>query len=526
LVKLAGKFGRTLIRTPESIYKLIPPFCPHNSVTYQQFGKAEARNLSVSGLSANTWDDSLGRFSSNFGSFASFIQAAGSHIFVLVSSGSVFIYDSFTFADTAFSPIRHGERVYRMQVNSTGAVLVTYAYRTTKVWDVATGACRLSVSNVETGLRPLAMLLKNDLLLVGTDDKCVRTLNTKETSPSWKMVADYNEHELEGHYLNAASHMALNRDGSLLTVAYRGHPLSAWEVDGAVHRGHGWRKEANYRGEVGEALWHPHQPEILGLYTTGQVFKWLPYDGELDELPAGANRLTMSREGSLFATGDVHGTLKVYTTSGFSLIYHLASQDSVLGLAFSPDLRRKYDIRGYHGNAWEPNALLRYAERTGKGTDGDSETESLFQGSMIPVSTPKWVDPIIVLATSPLGRLYCYGTEKGTVVLCDSQRGIISEIHKSSNFFSISHITWSSDGKFLCFSDSSKKIFIVSIGPAGSGEVDPSVGTEKIVSMHSATKGQILQLLFRPDSSHILVHAESMIHSISVDSANIAHSAS
>lgn len=36
-VKIVGKFGRILRRDPESIYKLIPPFCPQNSAIYQQF---------------------------------------------------------------------------------------------------------------------------------------------------------------------------------------------------------------------------------------------------------------------------------------------------------------------------------------------------------------------------------------------------------------------------------------------------------------------------------------------------------
>lgn len=106
----------------------------------------------------------------------------------------------------------------------------------------------------------------------------------------------------------------------------------------------------------------------------------------------GVSRLAISKDGNLFATGDVHGTVKVYTTSDFKLIYQLASQDPVLGLAFSPGLRRFYDIRGYYGNAWEPNALMRFAEQTHKDIENEGETESLTQLSTAPVNAFYWID--------------------------------------------------------------------------------------------------------------------------------------
>lgn len=107
-VKLVGKFGSNLRRNPESIYKMIPPFCPHNSAIYQQFGKTETRSLMVSGFSTQNWDDSLARLSFGFGTYASSISASGSQIAILASSGSIFVYDSSVFEEAAASPIKHG----------------------------------------------------------------------------------------------------------------------------------------------------------------------------------------------------------------------------------------------------------------------------------------------------------------------------------------------------------------------------------------------------------------------------------
>lgn len=270
----------------------------------------------------------------------------------------------------------------------------------------------------------------------------IRSLDLTQTSPNWQLVAELDEPELEGHYLNSASYMALNGDGSLVAVAYRSHPLSAWETNGSEPIGHCWRKrEEVARGEVISAVWHPHLPVVLGLYLEGVVFKWRPYDGESEEIATGASRIAISRDGNLFAAGDVHGTVRVYTTSDACLLYQLASQDTVLGLAFSPDLRRFYDIRGYYGNAWEPSALMRYAGQLGKGIENESETDSIGQGSVTSVSVAKRIDSITALTGSPIGRLHCCGTEKGTVSLYDSQQRKLADLHASRSFLSVEQIS-------------------------------------------------------------------------------------
>ena len=526
LVKIVGKFGKILRQNPESIYKLIPPFCPHSSVVYQQFGKTKDKSLLVSGLSNENWDDSVARISFEFGTYASSISAAGAQIAILVSSGSVFLYDSSTFEDATSSPIRHGERVYRMELNSTGTLLATYGYRTTKIWDTSTGKAKMSIENIDSRPRPLAMLLtKNSTkLLVGTDDRRIRSLDLNQTSPTWQLMAELEEPELEGHFLNSSSRMALNKDGRLIVVAYRGHPLSAWETDGPVHIGHCWRaREEIARGEVIEAVWHPHYPEVFGLYIEGVVFKWRPYDDEIDEIATGASRLVVNRDGDLFATGDVRGTVKLYTTSDLCLLYQLASEDSILGLAFSPDLRRFYDIRGSYGNAWEPNALLRFAEQRGKGNDNQSETESVGQSSTTSESWSGRIDSVTVLAGSPDGRLYCWGTEKGAVCLCDTQRGKRADLQVPKSFLSIEQMSWSNDGRYFCFSDSSKKVVIMSI-ISSAGNLDPLLETKAEIPMKNSINGPILQLLFHPDSDQLLVRSSSTICTIALISFSLTPS--
>lgn len=247
LLRIAGKFDGLLLLKPDSIYKLIPPFCPKSSSVYQLFGKLERKSLSVTGLSAEIWDDALTRVTigQGTGMLASSIAAAGSQVAVLVSSGSVFLYNSSNLWESAASPIKHGERVYMMRLNSTATLLATYGYRTIKVWDVSTGKCRVSVEGIESRARPLAILFvnNNSKLLVGAEDRIIRSLNLDEEQPTWEIEARLDEDELEVHLINSATHVALNKDGSMVAIAYRNHPLSVWETDGPSHIGHCRRKD-------------------------------------------------------------------------------------------------------------------------------------------------------------------------------------------------------------------------------------------------------------------------------------------
>lgn len=529
-VNIVGKFGKLLQWDSKSIYKLIPPFCPRSSSIYQQFGKSEARNLAVSGLSTTDWDDSLARLSTGFGTYTASIVAAGAQVAILTSPGNIFVYDSWIFEEGAASPFRHDEPVYKIAVNTAGTLLASYGYRTTKVWQISTGICKVSVENNESRSRPLAMLFtSNDTtLLVGTDDRRIRSLNLRKPTPTWELTAILDEPELEGHLLNSASNMALNPDGSLAAVTYRGHPTAAWELDGQFHIGHCWlrgREKVSY-GEVIDACWHPHYPELLGLYLEGVVFKWRPYEDKCEEFPvAGVSRLELSKDGNLFATGDVHGTIKVYTTAQFKLIYQLSSQDPVLGLAFSPDSRRLYDIRGYYGNAWEPDALMRFAEQTNKAIDNESETDSLTNISAEQTSACHWIDSVTVLSSSPTGLLFCYGIEKGMVELHDVHRGKLDSLQASKSYLSIEAMCWSSDGKYVSFSDSSKTIFVLSIRASHESSAGgPFLGVKAQVSMKNGKTGHISQLLFNQNSTCLLVYTTSWIFNVSILNSSITRS--
>ena len=520
LVKLVGKFGAELRRNPDSIYKNIPPFTPHSSAIYELAGKAEARVLSVSGLSKQVWDDSLARMS--FGSdYGSTITVAGAHIAVLTSSSDILLYESSTFEEHPMSPIRHGERVYLIALNKSGTFVASYGYRTTKVWDLATGKC-ITIPNHAS--KPIPLLLwfstKRNRLLAGFSDSCIRSLSLRDADPLWSTLAEIQEGELEDRIINTPDNIAINYDENLAAFSYRNYPISAWEIDGPEHINHCFRARSEVAlGEVSKLLWHPVDPVLFGLYMEGVIFKWSPYEQESAvEIYAGASRMTLNSSGSLLATGDTNGAIKVYTTACFSLIHQHVSQDSVMSVAFSPGSSRLYDVRGYYANVTEPPALSKFMEQADKDTETDSETRSLvLSGSTMDIPAYR-IDPITVLAGSPVGCKFCSGSERGSVVLHDAHTGIHQEIHVSKGFIGVDRMAWSLDGQILCFADKSKKVFFQHLGL----DATPELMMEVPKAIKIISTGQLLQIIFKADSSMLLIVTSSMLQILNVHTSTVS----
>ncbi|GFP56267.1 protein SERAC1 [Trichoderma asperellum] len=396
LVKITGKFGNNLKKHPESIYKLIPPFCPEDSIIYQQFGKKESRAIHVSGVTTTTWDDCLARFTLSEGVVASSVVAAGSRIFVLTmirKTSQVIVYNAATFEEQR--RITHPERVLSIQANKLGNLLVSYGYATTKVWDVASGDCVKTVKNPPKHPRPHSILFseKPSKILVCGEDRCTRSVSLEEEAGGeWTMHSQIDEQSLDDTAVSFPICSALSPDGNMIAFGYRRHPVTAWELEPAMLVGQcnlplnetDMTIEDNTWGEVFKLVWHPFSGEVFGLTLVGLLFRWNPYEEETNaSIQAGAHSLTVSTDGSLIATGDAVGTITIYATADFTVLYQLVSQDPVFYLSFSIDSRRLYDIRGSYGNVWEPNSLVRLADASDHNSDSCSETESFARASLL-----------------------------------------------------------------------------------------------------------------------------------------------
>lgn len=527
LIKVVGKFGKNLTQDPDSIYRLIPPFCPGPSMIYQQFGKKESRVLHVSGSATSKWDDCLARFSLDSGAIASMAVNAGSRVAMLTivrKTSTIVIYSDATFEEQR--RMTHPERVFMIQVNKLGTLLVSYGYRTTRIWEIATGECIKVVKNPLARPRPKALMFVNDQILVSSEDRCVRSLSVRDKSNvEWELKSHVEEQGqvLEGTIANAPSCSAISHDGRLVAYGYRQHPVTVWELDPTMFRNQmelGFGEEVDMI-EVSSLKWHPLQAELFCLSAVGILFKWDPsYDQAETRTHSGADTFNLSRNGSLVATGDAVGTIKVYASADLSLLCQLSSHDIILSLSFSSDSRRLYDIRSMYGIVWEPNTLVRLAEKSEypeSNSDALSETSSLAKLSLHSEHHAARVDGAISLAGQSVGSLYCYGTEDGVAVLGEIGKGNVGELGRSSSYLSMVHVAWSEDGRFVALSDL--------IGRLSFKRVTRSSGENRaawhIQHEHDlvipSSQGHITQLVFHPAGDRLLVTTSTTLHCINLN---------
>ena len=532
LTKVVGKFGRSLTQNPDAIHKLIPPFCPESSAIYQQFGRKEMKALHVSDYASNTWDDCLARLSLDQGLVASAILPAGSRIAVLSAvkmTSYIRIYDAATFEERR--RIRHPERVLSIATNKLGNLLVSYGYLTTRVCEMATGKCIEMVKNPAKRPRPhtLAFAEEDKTVLVGSEDRCVRSFPLGQKAAGWELRAQIEEEVVDDAIVNLPMCSRFSPDGTMIAFGYRAHPVTVWELEPLNLVGQfvfrldetDMTVQEVTWGEVFDLAWHPFGGEVFGLTQVGLLFRWNPLEDEPSaQIQAGTDRLTLNQDGSLIATGDGLGAIKIFQSSDLVQLYQLFTQDPIVSLAFSTDSRRIYDSRGAYSNIWEPNVLARLAERSeypDHNSDTWSETESLAKVSLHAEQHFAKIDRVIALSGQSVGPLYCYGTEDGVAVLCEVGKGKVCEVERLKSFMSIEQMTWSEDGKYMALSDLSGRLSIKRISRVtpdrGSWNVSQLEGVGLVIPPHA---GHISQLFFNPSGDQIAAFTLETLYAVNI----------
>ena len=529
LVKLVGKFGRHLLSDPTVIYKTIPPFCPHDSIIYRQFNNNYSSGLSISGFSNTTWNDCLARISLNNGAKAWKVTCAGRYFAVLSSTGTVHVWNSFNFEETC--TLRHAEYITTMCFNSRCDRFVSYGLRTTKVWAIPSGQLVTSIPNPANSKALTIAFVENDTrILVGSDDRLIRSLCVTDADGAWEVLNTAllkETTQIEGGYITSPSCMAFNADATQIAVAYRGYPLSVWSTHEPLligrckrvfeHRANHGRPSVSWMA-VDRVTWNHVTGHLLGLYKDGCVFKWHPAMDENQEVRTTADEIETSPDGRLFVTSDSNGTVKIWNFAYFSVIYQLSSENLVVDLAFSPDCRRFYDLRGSSINAWEPNSLIRLSNTEDTFNDTASEDQT---PTSISQASEAWVvpiDPICALSAAPKSSLYCVANEEGAVDLFDISKGKLLELIKFLNFLTVDHLTWGDDGKYIAAADLGGNIVVKRILSIPSGTGHSHLEAQSMLSAKvKIDVGSIHQIVLDHNSTKLLITGQDFSQTWSVE---------
>jgi len=538
LVKVVGKFNRHLLVHPLAIYKLVPLFCPLRSALYQQFSESHSANVSISGIVIDSWNDNLARITLPNGDRAWQIICAGRHVAVLGSTGTVYIWNSSNFA--AICSFHHHEPVTAMCLNTKGDNLVTYGLRSSKLWAIPQGQLLSSTSNPANTKAMAIVFAENDRkILVAGDDKVIRYIYTDNLDSGWQVLDPALLKEvsrIEGTVVNSPMWMAFNGDATQIGVCYRGFPLSVWSLaeSRCIAR---CRRATKLRNDhtlpstswfaVDRFTWNPITGHIIGIYRDGCIFKWNPVTDEYQEVQSAADEVAASPDGKLFVTSASNGTVKIWNFVYFSVIYQLSSADLVTGLAFSPDCRRFYDLRGSSVNAWESNSLVRFSEAEESFSDTASEDQSPTSVSQISEARLVEYEAVSVLTAAPKLPLYCFGNEEGVVDLIDIRTERPVELMRFLNFLNVTHLSWSDDGTHVAAADLGGDIILKRLVLPSPADHNASIEVQALPSAEVDLEGRgIRQIMFNHDSSLLLVVSEDKGQIWAVEEAKLLTSVS
>lgn len=419
-------------------------------------------NPKVTGISNINWDDSLAKLT--FGS-----NQQPSHVFGLDSSFGVLCMDSIRLYDAStiqeIRRFQHDGRIIAADFNSQGSLLVTASTKSVRVWSTADGSLLKIFQNPrlpnskKRRASPQAVSISGDaseVIVFGYDSVIRRRKITEEEiveddyydysdnyitggagshsqidassdlDEGWTTVELY-EHQASARAARGSAHcVSFSRGGSQVAVSYRVWPTSVWntktgELVGRCeppgHLNRAVNRHYDYPNFLG---WNPATEHVVGISTGGIVFKWDPVERYAEEMESHedlmATELAVSPDGRLLVTSQRDGSLKVFSFDSFTLLFNLTSMKQPVSMAFSPDGRRIYDIRGQFCNVWQPNALIRIADQDERSSDSASShyDHSVTGPGVAAVNTESLQPVTAIAAPGNTGSIaYAFGNEDG-----------------------------------------------------------------------------------------------------------------
>ena len=456
-IRIVGKFGVNLVQSPQSIYQLVPPFCPRNSEISRTYGISKEGTLSVSGLPSDTWDDCLASVSIGDDGIASKVLATDTYFIILVSSsGTVHVW----FAETCecARKIYHKEYVRIMSLNKSHTLLATAGIRTYRVWDISSGKELYCIpKSVESITMAVTFSNGDSGLIIGFDDCSINCYDLRTRTQKWIFTTQDLLNDLHG----CPKIMAFSPDATKVVLAWRGKPPIIWDmlISGAQKpQRYMVQNIADAISSPEQIIWQTNGNSILVLCQNTSLIEWHLYDEELTEFNhVKAHQMTLSQDGNFLLTNDNMGS-SVWTFPALGLIYRVVNENEFIrGIAFSPDGQRFYDIRGSMCHVWEPDALVRP-------DDYDLEDHSSLGESYAATEPVFSTDEnsqcqVTALASDSEGMYYCCGREDGTIIIHEGINGKrVRKVYSHSSTSSVIALDWSRSGKYVISGDNSGRI--------------------------------------------------------------------
>ena len=261
--------------------------------------------------------------------------------------------------------------------------------------------------------------------------------------------------------------MAFSPDNGRVAIAYRGKPVVVWDLTTplqlprrCIRTGDRHKAESDVWNTPEVVRWHSEGSHILILYWDTVIVDWdLVENEQVEHHHVGAREMVCTSDSNFLLTSDSTGTVKIWTLPHFNLIYQLSHTEFVRDLAFSPDAKRVYDVRGSLCSVWEPDVLFRPVDVGRDGQSSDCEAAAVSD----PVVSGDKNDrsQITALVCDVEDNFYCCGKDDGTIAIHEMKQGKkLRKLYAHSATVSIVTMAWSQSSKFIASADDCGRIIV------------------------------------------------------------------
>lgn len=465
LVRLVMQFGKNLEAYPDSIFYLIPPFCPSATALRKQFGSS-ARSITVRGLRAETWDDCLATVVDMLEQYSS-LACSKTQFSVGCFSGKIFLFKQTTCQKIAI--LQHREPVRLLIFGEVKNILVSAGSKCICIWDLESNT-QLHVFEAPQQCMALSLDDEDRLLLGALKDHRLNFWDLNTGDPPEAVDWTRGLEAMTIRLYRRPTTAAFGIDSGLLAVIYKGQDILLWclATDALLAL---YSRES---GIIAESLGRPYGSSgvrclVFGnasnahllacAYTDGELVLFDTSTGEIKKrIVAFAHILACSADGCMLATADPAGTIQLFNLETLQLIYRISSvEPGIQGLTFSRDGLRLLDIRGSRCRVWDLTDLV----------TEDSQEE--FGGAAIDPKIPQGVtsEPsenvilITSIACDDNGEAFFVGKEDGSVHVYAIDSGLpTGELFSHAHGVSIVFLHFEDQSHTLISVDSSSRTMI------------------------------------------------------------------
>lgn len=528
-------FQSSLLGLPSSIYSLVPPLCPSKSMIRQLFGKP-TRQLRLVGPVDEDWSDRLERHV--FPVQACAIACCARFLAVGLVDGSVKIYHiagSGTFG--LVGTLIHGRRPRRLTFNRSSSVLASCSARRLAVWDINAprGSSFPCLWSRDLDFTPSHMSFHpdgNSIVLSDPENSAIVTFQAGDGRRGEPVLLhasldsdSSDESDNQEASWTRSERITLDPSRQLAALTYRNASVSIWDLD-SIDKIGDFEKEGSEGVYVSPpalaTVFNPiPEQELLAIaYGDGDIVTCNPWtldQTNMISLHVTLVALATTSDGRMLAGVADDGEVYLFLFETLKPVYRTGrpeDQLQILGIAFSADDRRFFDIRGQCCTAWEPFALLPNDDMSDDnplGHQGDKGIDLEAPASL--VRGLRWGRAITAIEHASHDKLVIVGRQDGTVDICERSTGeIMASLHLHGPFSEIMHLDWSDEKKLLLSVDTSGRCVVTKLASVKKGtEVQTSC------LLDHEERAPICQAMIGPGERSLFIRTELEVKVLGLD---------